>query len=60
MTDKKHTLLIIAKPSLLDQTGAKRNIIDRIISEGNTSLLTLRQKSLEEPNGVFDAVTSLS
>ena len=60
MTDKKHTLLIIAKPSLLDEAGAKRNIFDRIISEGNTSLLMLRQKSLEEPNGVFDAVTSLS
>ena len=60
MTEKKQTLLVIAKPSLLKASGAKRKLLDKIILEGNTSLLALRQKSLEEPNGVFDAITSLS
>ena len=35
-------------------------VLDQIIKEGNTQLLALRQKSLEEQQGVFNAITSLS
>lgn len=64
MTDKRKTLLWIIEDYdstvLNDSSNSTRELIDQIIEGGNTQMLVMRQKSMEEPHGVFNAVTSLS
>ena len=58
MTDKKKTLLWVIQ----DEQAARSYmpLIDRTIAEGNSQMLVLRQNSMSEPDGVFNAVTALS
>ncbi len=58
MTDKKKTLLWIIED--IQALQNQKQLIDRVIHDGNAQMLVLRQASLDEPEGVFNAVTSLS
>ena len=59
MTDKKKTLLwIIEDPQDLPKSSSA--LLNRIVAGGNSQMLTLRQASLTEDEGIFNAVTSLS
>ena len=57
MTDKKKALLWLIEDSQAAESFAP--ILDRIVAEGNSSMLVLREDSLNEANGVFKATTSV-
>ena len=59
MTDKKKTLLWIIEDQQ-DLPESSSALLDKIIAGGNSQMLTLRQASLTEDEGIFNAVTSLS
>ena len=65
MTDKRKTILWILEDSerQLAANGNEnttKKLIDKIVAEGNSQMLVMRQKSIEEEFGVFNAVTSIS
>ena len=64
MTDKKKTLLwFLDDPQaqlVNDTESGTKQLIDSLVSQGNSQMLVLRQKAIEERFGVFHAATSLS
>jgi hypothetical protein len=62
MTDKKKTLLVICQDDGTSDFDdmIRCDTLEKLVKEGNTSMLVLRQASLDQENGIFDAVTSLS
>ena len=58
MTDKKKTLLWHIENEA--NAACFQPLIDRIVTEGNSALLVLRNDSLSEADGTFKTITSLN
>lgn len=58
MTDKKKTLLWHIENEA--NAACFQPLIDRLVTEGNSALLVLRNDSLSESDGIFKTITSLN